>query len=371
MVNVMHKKCGYEGCSTHPSYGVAGSKRAEFCSKHARAEMVNVVQQKCGYEGCSTRPSYGVAGSNRAEFCFKHARTAMVNVVTRRYSYGGCCTHPSYGIAGSKRAEFCSKHARAEMVNVENKKCGYEGCFTRPSYGVAGSTRAEFCSKHTRAGMVNVVSGKGGEEEWFELTVNERHIIDEAMVCRQHDAASNTAQAPDTARLHSGEGTLVRNPTKDDGGSVADVRGTKRKRAGFPSSVANDGVSACRSAFAGPRQVVRTTPPASRAGEFFSEASAVDWMKVELAVRSATHRGDRDREGHEQAVRSSGWTNEGRRSSDIGSGGVSSGRLCGSPDMARERLGTSCVDVEQAQENSNVKLELGVTGPSPRVYDIS
>ncbi|CAM9551221.1 unnamed protein product, partial [Sphacelaria rigidula] len=48
MVNV--KKCGYEECFTLPSYGVVGSKKAEFCSKHASTEMVNVVNKKCGNE---------------------------------------------------------------------------------------------------------------------------------------------------------------------------------------------------------------------------------------------------------------------------------------------------------------------------------
>ena len=66
MANVKHRTCGYEGCSTLPSYGVAGSKKAELCSKHARAGMVNVMNRTCGHEGCSILPSYGVAGSKKA-----------------------------------------------------------------------------------------------------------------------------------------------------------------------------------------------------------------------------------------------------------------------------------------------------------------
>ncbi|CAM9213411.1 unnamed protein product [Sphacelaria rigidula] len=252
------------------------------------------------------------------------------------------------------------------MVRLGREKCGHEGCFTKPSYGVAGSMNSEFCSKHARPGMVNVGNEKCGEEGWFKFTVDKRHTVDEAEVFRQHTSAHKTAAVSDTARLHTGEGTHVHSPTKGGGGSVADVRGTKRKRAGCSDSVANDVVGARWSAFADPRQIVRTRSPAPRAGQIVPETSAEDWMKVELVVRSATPGCDRGREGREQAPRSRDWTNEGGRSSVIGSGGVSSGRVSGSPAMARERLGIGYVDVEQAEENSNVKLELGVSDSSPR-----
>ncbi|CAM9896912.1 unnamed protein product [Sphacelaria rigidula] len=176
MVNVVHKGCGYEGCSTQPSYGVAGSKKAEFCFKHATAGMVDVKNEvrlrskRCGYEGCYTCSSYGVAGSKKAEFCSNHATTGMVDVKnevrlrSKRCGYEGCSTCSSYGVAGSKKAEFCSKHATAGMVDVMSKRCGYEGCSTQPSYGVAGSKRAEFCSKHATTGMVDVVNKRCGYE---------------------------------------------------------------------------------------------------------------------------------------------------------------------------------------------------------------
>ncbi|CAM9625022.1 unnamed protein product [Sphacelaria rigidula] len=368
MMSVVHRKCGYEGCSTHPSYGVAGSKKAEFCSKHARAGTMNVVSETCGYEGCSTKPLYGVAGSKKAEFCSEHARSAMVNVVDWACGHEDCFANPSYGVAGSVKAEFCPEQARSGMGNVVHKMCGYEGCSTHPSHGVTGSNWAGFSFKHSRAGMVNVVGKKCGEDEWFKLTVEKRHTVDEAEICRQHTSPQKIAAAPDTAKLETEEGAPVRSPTKDGGRSVADVRGTKRKRARFWGSVSNDGVGARRSASAGARQFVTTRNPASRAGEMSSEARAGDWMKVELAVRPATDDGDRGREDREQARCSSGDTNAGRRSS-VSCTGMSSGRLCASPAMARERLGMFHVDLEQAEEYSNVKIDLGVSGPSPRAYD--
>ncbi|CAM9646995.1 unnamed protein product, partial [Sphacelaria rigidula] len=48
MVKKEQKGCGNEGCPKHPSYGVAGSRKAEFCADHVRVEMVNVTNKKCG-----------------------------------------------------------------------------------------------------------------------------------------------------------------------------------------------------------------------------------------------------------------------------------------------------------------------------------
>ncbi|CAN0008214.1 unnamed protein product, partial [Pylaiella littoralis] len=35
----MPSKCTHRGCSKRPSYGVAGTKTAEFCCEHAKDGM--------------------------------------------------------------------------------------------------------------------------------------------------------------------------------------------------------------------------------------------------------------------------------------------------------------------------------------------
>ncbi|CAN0392606.1 unnamed protein product [Ectocarpus fasciculatus] len=40
MVDVNNKKCAHQGCSTTPSFGVAGTKKAEFCREHAKQGML-------------------------------------------------------------------------------------------------------------------------------------------------------------------------------------------------------------------------------------------------------------------------------------------------------------------------------------------
>lgn len=46
------KKVEHGDCSTYDSFGIAGSKKAELCSQHAREGTVNVKKRKHGHEGC-------------------------------------------------------------------------------------------------------------------------------------------------------------------------------------------------------------------------------------------------------------------------------------------------------------------------------
>ncbi|CAM9296296.1 unnamed protein product [Sphacelaria rigidula] len=154
MVDVVSKRCGEEGCFKHPSFGVASSRKAEFCAAHARAGMVDVVSKRCGEEGCFKRPSFGAASSRKAEFCAAHARAGMVNVRSKRCGEEGCFKKTSFNVASSRKAEFCAAHARAGMVNVKSKRCGNESCSTQPSFGKVGSIKVEFCATHANAGVV-------------------------------------------------------------------------------------------------------------------------------------------------------------------------------------------------------------------------
>ncbi|CAN0546326.1 unnamed protein product, partial [Ectocarpus sp. 8 AP-2014] len=60
--------CQEASCTRRASYGKAGSKVLEFCSKHAKEGMVNLIRKRCGHPGCIKLPSYGTAGSKTREF---------------------------------------------------------------------------------------------------------------------------------------------------------------------------------------------------------------------------------------------------------------------------------------------------------------
>ena len=68
MVDVESKKCRTEGCGKIPSFGVAGTKMAEYCAHHAPGGMINVRSRKCRTKGCGKKASFGVAGTKTAEY---------------------------------------------------------------------------------------------------------------------------------------------------------------------------------------------------------------------------------------------------------------------------------------------------------------
>lgn len=64
MVNVRHNRCGHSGCTTHPSYGAAGTKKGELCAEHRRDDMVYLKRNGHGTAG-GTTSGRGQVGSTR------------------------------------------------------------------------------------------------------------------------------------------------------------------------------------------------------------------------------------------------------------------------------------------------------------------
>lgn len=57
---MFRQRCVHQGCNVRPSYGVEGTKKAEFCSQHAREDMVDVISKRCGHQRLQKKSSYGV-----------------------------------------------------------------------------------------------------------------------------------------------------------------------------------------------------------------------------------------------------------------------------------------------------------------------
>ena len=53
-------------------------QQAQFCGKHAAPGMVDVISKKCNFEGCTKHPSFGVEGTRNREYCAKHAPEGMI-----------------------------------------------------------------------------------------------------------------------------------------------------------------------------------------------------------------------------------------------------------------------------------------------------
>lgn len=98
-----------------------------FYAGHADAGMVNVARRPCAHQGCSSGASFGVAGTKKREFCSAHALPGMITFTTKCAS-NGCQVLPVFGVSGSGRLEFCSVHAAASMVNLNRKVCTHSEC---------------------------------------------------------------------------------------------------------------------------------------------------------------------------------------------------------------------------------------------------
>ena len=84
MINVDNKKCRTESCGKQPSFGVPGTKIAEYCKQHAPGGMVDVKSKRCKNKSCGKFPRLGVAGTKTAEYCKEHAPEGMVDVKSGR-----------------------------------------------------------------------------------------------------------------------------------------------------------------------------------------------------------------------------------------------------------------------------------------------
>lgn len=72
-------KCHREGCTTWSSYGAEGTKKREFCRRHAGHGMVDVVSKMCEHTGCMKQATFGVWGRTR-KFCAGHATEGTVRL---------------------------------------------------------------------------------------------------------------------------------------------------------------------------------------------------------------------------------------------------------------------------------------------------
>ncbi|CAM9492038.1 unnamed protein product, partial [Ectocarpus fasciculatus] len=76
----MGRVCEQPNCLKQASYGIKGSRRRQFCSRHAADGMVDVCSKICRQEGCSKYPSFGIEGSRKRQFCARHSADGMVDV---------------------------------------------------------------------------------------------------------------------------------------------------------------------------------------------------------------------------------------------------------------------------------------------------
>ena len=86
--------------------------------------MVDIMSRKCRTESCGKMPSFGVAGTKTAEYCVQHAPDGMIDVMIRQCRVEGCGKYPSSGVASAETVKYCTQHAPDGMVDMKGKKEG-------------------------------------------------------------------------------------------------------------------------------------------------------------------------------------------------------------------------------------------------------
>ena len=151
MINVVNKKCEYEGCKSQPSFNYPDEK-PKFCKQHVEKGMINVKDLLCK---CGKYASFNKPGL-KPEFCKTCSEDGMYNIKANRCIGINCNTIPSYNYPG-EYARYCEKCADKDngMINVISKRCKFEDCDIIPNYGIKGET-AEYCETHSLEGMIDV-----------------------------------------------------------------------------------------------------------------------------------------------------------------------------------------------------------------------
>lgn len=117
---------------------------------------MNVRKHKCNHPTCTTSPVFGVAGTRKAEFCAPHAKEGMVPVSGKKCSGADCTKQLVYGLMGTTKAIVCVQHREGGLVNVVSKRCGSLDCTKMASFGRMPSSTASGTPRR-ETGMVNLL----------------------------------------------------------------------------------------------------------------------------------------------------------------------------------------------------------------------
>ncbi len=123
MVDIIHKKCIYDGCDKGPAFNYKNEKVRLYCSTHKLDDMVDIIHKKCIYGGCDTRPNFNYKNEKKPLYCCTHKLDDMVDIKSKRCIYDGCDKQPSYNYKNEKKALYCSIHKLEYMIDIINKKC--------------------------------------------------------------------------------------------------------------------------------------------------------------------------------------------------------------------------------------------------------
>lgn len=154
MINVVVKKCNYEGCLTRPGYNYPSEKSGIYCNIHKKEEMINIGNKYHKCVKCQKRGIYRYCYESKVSYCADHKKEGMVNI-NEKYNRCICCNKISnYNYPGLK-SEYCIIHKKQGMINRRDKRiCIVDNCYKRRGYNYPNE-EAKYCCVHKLQGMVN------------------------------------------------------------------------------------------------------------------------------------------------------------------------------------------------------------------------
>ena len=147
---------------TRPSYGDDACKKSgDYCDEHRdKKTMVDVVSKRCAFEGCTHQPSFNYADL-KPLYCgiIGHKKEGMINVHGEKcgeidpITLEKCTRSQVYGLPFGKVSR-CSYHKTPEMIRIYKVLCDYPlGCETEPSFGFPDKKFTR-CAAHKENGMI-------------------------------------------------------------------------------------------------------------------------------------------------------------------------------------------------------------------------
>lgn len=107
-----------------PSYGVEGSRKAEFCTRHVTEEIEISVSTRCGHPTSCSRQPIVRRGMQQGGVFAQHVAEGIVNAVSKKscsHPGFGTYSHRMYGVEDCKTAELCVQHVKKGMVGLTSK----------------------------------------------------------------------------------------------------------------------------------------------------------------------------------------------------------------------------------------------------------
>ena len=186
MIDVVHRRCEHDDCTTIPTFNKIGETKARFCKDHALPEMIDVISRRCEHKDCATRSTFNKIGETKARFCKEHALPEMIDVVSRKCEHYNCTTIPTFNKIGETKARFCKEHALPEMIDVVSRRCEQKDCVKQPAFNKIGETKRRFCKDHALPEMIDVVSHRCEHDKCMKIPAFNKIGETKGRFCKDH-----------------------------------------------------------------------------------------------------------------------------------------------------------------------------------------